>query len=102
LTEEQKRLLDNAPKKIAKAVHEELTWASLKPMYIQTYKENFDQKDIDGLIAFYSSKAGQNYIKKMPVVMQKTMTGVQQRMAPLTQKVAEAMKATVEEAKLGK
>lgn len=101
LTDEQKRVLENAPKKFAKVVHEELTWANLKPVYIQVYKESFDQKDIDGLIAFYSSKVGQNYINKMPLAMQKTMAAVQQLMVPMMQKMGDAMKAAVEEAKLG-
>jgi len=102
LTDEQKRVLESAPKAFAKVMREELTWASLKPMYIQVYKESFDQEDIDGLIAFYSSKVGQNYINKMPVAMQKIMSAVQQRMGPMVQKMGEAMKAAVAEAKLGK
>jgi hypothetical protein len=71
-------------------------------MYIQIYKESFDQEDVDGLIAFYSSKVGQNYINKMPLAMQKTMAAVQQRMGPMLSRVKEAMKAAMEEAKLGK
>jgi hypothetical protein len=102
MSDEQKRVLENAPKKFAKVVREELTWANLKPLYIQVYKESFDQKDIDGLIAFYSSKVGQSYINKMPLAMQKTMAAVQQRMEPMIQKMGEAMKEAVEEAKLGK
>ena len=102
MSDEQKRVLENAPKKFAKVVREELTWANLKPLYIQVYKESFDQKDIDGLIAFYSSKVGQSYINKMPLAMQKTMTAVQQRMEPMIQKMGDAMKEAVEEAKLGK
>jgi hypothetical protein len=102
LTDEQKRMLESVPKKLAKAMREELTWASLKPMYIQIYKESFDQEDVDGLIAFYSSKVGQNYINKMPLAMQKTMAAVQQRMGPMLSRVKEAMKAAMEEAKLGK
>jgi hypothetical protein len=102
LSDEQKRVLESAPKKFAQVVREELTWANLKPMYIQIYKESFDQEDIDGLIAFYSSKVGQNYLNKMTATMQKTMTAVQQRMGPMMKKMGEAMKAAVEEAKLAK
>jgi hypothetical protein len=102
LSDEQKRVLESAPKAFAKVMREELTWANLKPMYIQVYKESFDQEDVDGLIAFYESKVGQNYISKMPLAMQKTMTSVQQRMGPMVKKMGEAMKAAMEEAKLGK
>jgi hypothetical protein len=102
LTEEQTRFLDNAQQKFADGMRQELTWASLKPMYIKIYKETFDQEDIDGLNAFYSTKLGQNYINKMPVAMQKTMAAVQQRMAPIMTKMGETMKAALVEAKVGK
>ena len=102
LTDEQSRFLDNAQKKFAEGLRQELTWASLKPMYIKIYKETFDQEDIDGLTAFYSSKIGQNYIHKIPVAMQKTVTAVQQQMTPIMTKMADTMKAALVEAKVGK
>jgi hypothetical protein len=102
LTEEQTRFLDNAQKKFADSMRQELTWASLKPTYIKIYKETFDQEEIDGLTAFYSTKVGQSYINKMPVAMQKTMAAVQQRMAPIMTKMGETMKAALAEAKVGK
>jgi hypothetical protein len=102
LSDEQNRLLENAQKKYADTMRQELTWASLKPMYIKIYKETFDQEEIDGLTAFYSSKVGQTYINKMPVAMQKTMSAVQQRMAPVISKMGDAMKAALAEAKVGK
>lgn len=100
LTEEQTRFLDNAQKKFADGMRQELTWAGLKPMYIKIYKETFDQEEIDGLTAFYSTKVGQNYINKMPVAMQKTMTAVQQKMAPIMTKMGDTMKAALVEAKV--
>jgi len=100
LTEEQRRVIESVPKKFAEVVREELSWANLKPMYIKIYKESFDQEDVDGLIAFYSSKAGQAYVNKMPGAMQKSMAFVQERMKPLIGKMAEAMKAAIAEAKL--
>lgn len=102
LTEEQTRILESAQKKFAEGMRQELTWASLKPMYIKIYKETFDQEEIDGLTAFYSSKVGQSYINKMPVAMQKTMGAVQQRMGPMISKMGDAMKAALAEAKVGK
>ena len=100
LTEEQRRVIESVPKKFTQVVREELSWANLKPMYIMIYKESFDQEDVDGLIAFYSSKPGQAYVNKMPIAMQKSMAFVQERMKPLLGKMAEAMKAAIAEAKL--
>lgn len=100
LTDEQRRVIESVPKKFAEVMREELNWASLKPMYVKIYKESFDQEDVDGLIAFYGSKAGQAYVNKMPGAMQKSMAFVQERMKPLVGKMAEAMKAAIAEAKL--
>ena len=100
LTDEQRRVMESVAKKFAQVVREELSWANLKPMYIMIYKESFDQEDVDGLIAFYSSKAGEAYVNKMPGAMQKSMAFVQGRMKPLLGKMAEAMKAATAEAKL--
>ncbi len=102
LTDEQRRVFEAVPKKFVQVLRDEFTWATLKPLYIQIYKESFDQDDIDGLNAFYSSTAGQAYVDKMPVAMQKSVAAVQERMAPLIGKITVAMKAALEEAKLGK
>lgn len=102
LTDEQRRVLDAVPKKFVQVMRGELTWAMFKPMYIQIYKESFDQEDIDGLNAFYSSKAGQAYVNKMPIAIQKSMAAVQERMAPMIGKMPAIIKAAVDEAKLGK
>lgn len=102
LTEQRQRGLDSAAKKFVQLMREEFNWAMLKPMYVQIYKESFDQEDIDGLNDFYDSKAGRAYVDKMPVVMRKSMVVVQERMAPLVGKMTAAMQAATEEAKLGK
>ncbi len=102
LTDEQRRVLETATKKFFQVMREEFNWSTLKPLYIQIYKESFEQEDIDGLNDFYSSKAGQAYVNKMPIAMQKSVAAVQERMAPLIGKMTVAMKAALEEAKLGK
>jgi len=102
LSDEQRRALEGVSKKLMQIVQEEMNWSTLKPMYIRIYRESFDQEDIDGLNVFYASNAGQAYVNKMPIAMQKTMAAVQERMAPLLAKVTNAMKTAAEEAKLGK
>lgn len=98
LDAKQQQLMENMPAKIAQIMREEMSWSSLKPVYVQIYKDSFTQEEVDGLLAFYKSPAGQAMINKMPVVMQKTMVIVQQRMGPLMQKMEAAMKQSMEEA----
>lgn len=99
LSDEQRRVLDAAPPRLAKVMREELNYASLKPLYVQIYRESFTQDEIDGLLAFYRSPAGVAMIEKMPVVMNKSMVAVQQRMGPMMDKLRQAMEAAVAEAK---
>jgi uncharacterized protein len=74
----------------------------LRPLYVQVYQETFTQEEIDGLIAFYESPTGIAFVEKMPVVMQKSMSMMQSRMAPMMEKVRAVMKQTAEEAKATK
>jgi hypothetical protein len=96
----QRALVDSMPAKMSKVLREELSWSSLKPMYVQIYKESLTQEDVSGLIDFYKSPAGAAMINKMPLVMQKSMVMVQQRMGPLMEKMQEALKQSLVEARV--
>ncbi len=64
-----------------------LDWNKLEPMYVRVYQKSFTQGEVDGMIAFYKTPAGQAVINKMPVFMQNTMNEVQQMMAPAVQRI---------------
>lgn len=102
LSAEQQRVVDAAPGRLARVLREELSYASLKPMYLQIYRETFTQEEIDGLLAFYRSPAGVAMVEKMPQAMQRSMVAVQQRMGPVMLKMREALEAAVAEAKAAK
>ena len=60
------------------------------------YKRHLSREDVDGMIAFYSSPAGQHMIDILPVIMREytplAMNRVQERMAALTQEMQAAIK----------
>ena len=62
-----------------------LDWNKLVPMYVRVYQKSFNQQEIDGLLAFYKTATGQALLNKMPLVLQNTMTEVQQMMQPMIQ-----------------
>ena len=37
------------------------------------YNKNLDEQTIDGLIAFYNTKAGKEFAKKMPLIVQESL-----------------------------
>ncbi len=99
VTPDQQKMMENMRHNIMKIFKEELSWESLEPIYIQAYRDSFTQKEIDGMLAFYNSQAGQAMIKKMPVVMQNTMVLMQKRMGPFLQKIQKMEQETIDEIK---
>lgn len=99
LTEREAKALDALPGAVSKIIADELSWEKWKSIYLGIYKESFEQSEIDGLIAFYKTPAGQAFVKKMPIVMQKSLGAAQQSMGPVIEKInAEVMK-TIKAAK---
>ena len=99
LSPEQRRVIDATATSFVQVMREEMTWDKLRPLYVQIYQESFTQEEIDGLIAFYESPAGVAFVDKMPFVMQKSMSIMQSRMAPMMEKMKAAMKEAIAEPK---
>jgi hypothetical protein len=102
LTAEQREAVEAAPKQFVEIMKNELSWANMKPMYINIYQETFSQDEIDGLIAFYRSPAGAAFIDKMPLVLQKTNVAMQSRIPPLLEKMKAAREKVLADAKISK
>ena len=78
-------------------MQEELSWEKLEPLYLRIYQKSFTQEEVDGLLVFYRSPAGTALIRKMPIVVQETMTAMQQQMVPMMQKIQAAVEKTAAE-----
>jgi hypothetical protein len=68
-------------------VKEELAFAKVKDVYLQSLRENFTQDEVNGINAFYSSPAGKAMIEKLPVATRKTQDLLQVRMGPMIMKI---------------
>ena len=99
LSPEQRRVIDATAASFVQVMREEMTWDKMRPLYVQIYQESFTQEEIDGLIAFYESPAGVAFVEKMPFVMQKSMSIMQSRLAPMMEKMKAAMKEAIAEPK---
>lgn len=100
LTEDQRRAIDAAPKQFVAVMKDELSWASMKPVYVNIYRDTFTQEEVDGMIVFYRSPAGAAFIEKMPLVMQKTNVVMQSRLPALLDKMKAAMTKTFSDARI--
>jgi len=99
ITAEQQKQLDKTMTTMNQLYKKEMNWAKLEPMFIRIYRDSFNQQEIDGMLAFYKSQAGQAVIKKMPAVMQNMMGEMQKMMGPLMQKLMAAMQEDMEQIK---
>ena len=97
-SEQQQKSLDITVSKTMALMREEFTWDKLKPDFVKLYVTTFEQEEIDSLVAFYGSPAGQAFVRKMPIVMQKSMEVSQAQM----QRLMPRMMKIIEESAAGK
>ena len=72
---------------------EALAWEKLEPVYRDIYLATFTSEDMDAMIGFYSSDAGQKPLDRMPQLMQNTMAAVQQMVIPMLQEMEQDIRA---------
>jgi len=89
LTEQQQREFDAR----MAAVAELLSWDKLQPLYRDLYAQTFDADEVQALIDFYASPAGQGMIQKMPLLMQNVMQAIQAKLIPLLQELQRNLEA---------
>ena len=90
-TDAQKAKIAEFQKKLSGILKDELSFAKMKDVYLQVYRETFTQEEITSIIAFYGSPAGKAMVEKVPVAMQKAGTLMQARIGPMTQKLQTMM-----------
>jgi hypothetical protein len=100
LTAEQQRTVEAIAARISALMRDELSLQKLKPRYVQIYRETFDQEEIDGMLAYYTSPTGQAEIRKMPTVMVKSLVLSQSVIEAARPKIEAAVKEALLEAKL--
>jgi len=91
--------IDAHRKEITSLMRELLDWKKLEPIYVRTYQKSFTQAEVDGMIAFYKTPAGQAMIGKMPAVMQNSMDEMQQLMGPVMEKIQQTQQEVAAEMK---
>lgn len=69
--------------KIMAQLQERMSWARMEPEYVRLYEEVYSDEEIAGILAFYKSSAGQAFVKKMPLLMSKSIEMAQRQMADL-------------------
>ena len=93
--EKDRKAMDEMRQKMLNLVADRMSWEKAKPAFRSIYSETFTESDIDGILAFYKSPAGQVMLDKMPQLIQKSMAVGQQLMGdvmPEIQRMVEESK----------
>ena len=91
--------IDRRRAELAALMKDVLDWKKLEPMYVRIYQKTFTQQEVDGMIAFYKTPAGQAVMSKMPTAMQNSIDEMQASMAPVMQKMQQMQQEVVAEIK---
>lgn len=60
-------------KRMVDLMEERMSWPRLRAGMVKIYVDLFSEEELNGIIAFYESPAGDAFLKKMPQLMQKSM-----------------------------
>ena len=99
LTDSQQKAFDDMRTKMGKMMAEEFNWESMQPVYLKIYGDTFTQSEVDSMTKFYSSPAGHAVVTKLPLVVQNSMTIMQEKMRSMMPKVMQMAKELAEQIK---
>jgi uncharacterized protein len=66
MTPEKKKMQQEFVDNSMKVVDENFGWAELEPAYVKLYVDTYTEAELDGILAFYKSPAGQALLTKTP------------------------------------
>ena len=73
--------------KMAAIIKEDLSFAKVKDVYLQVYRETFTQDEVNGINAFLTSPAGKAMLSKIDGATKKASDLLRARMGPTLQKI---------------
>ena len=92
LSPAQQKLADEFQDRLMQMMTPLVSWSNLKPTYVNAYAKTFTDNELDGMLAFYKSPAGQAMVTKSPQIMTEANHAVQQNVVALQPKINLLMK----------
>lgn len=88
LNPEQTKLTTDYQQQIQSITKDEVGFDKLRPLIVQYYVDSFTEPELDGILAFYKTPAGQALLTKTPDLAMKSTTLVQNRIKEMQPKLA--------------
>lgn len=84
--------------RLNKVMHEALSWEKLEPQFAKLYASEFTDEELDGIVAFYKTPAGQALAGKSIGLMPKASAISQNALAAVAPEIQKIMKETMDAA----
>ncbi len=95
----QQKIIDDMQDKLKQILSDTLSWEHLEPIYAKLYADNFSEPEIDAVLAFYKSPAGQAFVEKSPELMSQSTALIQQQMMTAQPEIRQLMAETMQKMK---
>jgi hypothetical protein len=82
-TPEQKKQMTDFQQRVMDVDNQKIGWKALEPDFINLYATTYTEEELDGILTFYKSTAGQKMIEKTPELTAKSTQITQQKMSEL-------------------
>jgi uncharacterized protein len=99
LNAEQQQIVADSQDRIFGVIRQALSWKDLEPSMLATYRDTFTQKEVDGMLKFYTSPTGKAVLDKMPQTMSTMMQHMTARMQDLAPQLEQIQRETAEKVK---
>jgi uncharacterized protein len=97
LNPQQQKIFDDMMARLISMMKQELDWPSMEPLMMQVYRDTFSQQEVDAMSGFYASPAGRSIATKLPLVTQKSMQLMQERMRGVIPRIVQLEKDTAQQ-----
>jgi uncharacterized protein len=95
----QQQIIDDMRTQTVKLLRDNLSWEKLEPIYLDIYRRNFTQQEVDDMLVFYHSPTGRSVVDKMPATTEEASHAVQKRLPPIIEQIKTIEHDTAEKLK---
>jgi uncharacterized protein len=94
LNTEQGAIMKQMQEKLVVLMREEMDWKRMEPQIIELYRNTFSQREVNGMLSWYTSAIGKSVVAKEPLVTQQVSDYAQERVQDLVPKLMQLEKDT--------
>jgi uncharacterized protein len=99
LNPDQSAIMNRMQDQVVALMREQMDWKRMEPQIIELYRNTFSQREVNGMLGWYTSPTGKAVVAKLPVVTQQMSDYAQERVQDVVPKLMQLQKDTVAQLK---